>query len=334
MLDILKRYPVVAAIVAALLALTGVGVTVELVDDDRPDQPRTRSVMIRVDGPDRDTKRDDKLVVTPPAQDLVERAEDAPGSLDLGGDLRGADKEPVGLDPAAPLASQEWPGCQTRFVRAFSARAPGVKPRAIGLHYTAGGNLAGLADMLGLTAYSNNTANQVSWHFLIDREGHCFYSVPTNHKAWTISALNSQTVNIEVVGRGNEPDYAGSAGGRKLSQVVRRIGRVHGIPMQLGAVSNCNVTRPGIITHWMGGGCSGGHVDIRAYDIAAVVRRIAKDVKPRITEAERKRRLWARRHEIAHKRLRENCRTRAQVTGSPCRALREYNRALHARLGL
>lgn len=331
MMEHLKRHPWVATLVAALLALVGVSVTIEVVDDNRPDEPRKRSVTVRVDGPDRDTKRDDKIVLGEPAQDLVERAEDAPGSLDLGGDLRGKDGQPVGLDPDAPLAAQSWPGCTTAFVRSFSGRN-GVAPRAIGLHYTAGGNIAGLADMRGLTAYSNNTANQVSWHFLIDREGNCFYSVPTNHKAWTIAGLNSQTVNIEVVGRGNEPDYAGAAGMKKLSRVVRRIGRIHDIPIQLGAVSNCRVTRPGIIAHWQGGPCSGGHVDIRPYEIAAVANRIAKDAKPKITEAERKRRLWARRHEIAHKRLRENCRTTAQKNGSPCRALREYNRALHALL--
>jgi hypothetical protein len=49
------------------------------------------------------------------------------------------------------------------------------------------------------------------------------------------------------------------------------------IPLSLGATDgNCNVTRRGIITHWMGGPCSGGHVDIRPYSITGVIGQIRR----------------------------------------------------------
>jgi N-acetyl-anhydromuramyl-L-alanine amidase AmpD len=114
----------------------------------------------------------------------------------------------------------------------------------------------------------------VSWHFGIDREGHCAYNVPITQKAWTISGLNSQTVNLEIVGTGHEPDYAGP-GIKKVAAVVGRIGRIEHIPLSLGATDgHCNVTRRGIITHWMGGPCSGGHIDIKPYDIVEGDREI------------------------------------------------------------
>jgi hypothetical protein len=54
-------------------------------------------------------------------------------------------------------------GLQDRVRRAFSQRTSPIK--AIALHYTAGPNITGWGDVDGLTGFSNNTANQVSWHF-------------------------------------------------------------------------------------------------------------------------------------------------------------------------
>jgi hypothetical protein len=282
----------ITKILAALLALAAaLGVAIPVLNDG---DGGSTTVTIRVDGGDADRKRDDTIELSEKAQDVAkdtERAEDtidqdepgavavpqAPGDRahpdvapDTTKELRGKDAQPEGVLPQGG-ASQTVPGCSTRFVGSYSARTRSVK--AIGLHYTAGPNSAGLADMNGLTAYSNR--NQVSWHFLIDREGHCYYSVPLSGKAWTIGNLNSETTNIEVVGRGNEGDYAGTAGARKLAQVVRYIGRVQNIPMKLGATDGrCNVTRRGIITHWMGGGCSGGHHDVKPYSITGIIKQI------------------------------------------------------------
>lgn len=264
------------AVVVALL--TG-GLTVVIVNDDGGGGPartttihvgaRASPAAVSVDGPDADTKRDDPLTLSPSAKAVYRAAPTI--APDVVGDMRGSDHTAAGV-VRGPLASQEWPGCKTAFVRSFSQRTSSI--RAIALHYTAGPNIAGWGDNDGLTAFSNNTANQVSWHFSIDREGHCAYNVPIQQKAWTIAGLNSQTVNLEIVGTGHEPDYAG-AGIKRVAAVVARIGRLEHIPLSLGATDgHCNVTRRGIITHWMGGPCSGGHIDIRPHDIVKVIAQI------------------------------------------------------------
>jgi hypothetical protein len=122
---------------------------------------------------------------------------------------------------------------------------------------------------------------------LIDAEGHCYFQVPLGKKAWTIGNLNSETVNIEVIGTGKERTYpAGTAGAEKLRSVVRELGRIYSIPLRLGATDGrCNVTRTGIITHWMGGVCSGGHIDIKPFSITRVVADIAR---PHVSSSDRR----------------------------------------------
>ena len=287
MQDMLKRYPVVAAIVAALLALAGVGVTVELVDDDRPDQPRTRSVTIRVDGPDRDTKRDDKLVVTPPAQGVAEAYEDRPRDLDE--DQPGAaplagtgEQEGIGAIPA-PLGADEIDGCRTRFLQTnFSQRSFGQDAVIwFGLHFTGGRDIPNSrADVDGLTAYGNRSTSRVSWHLNLDKDGNCDYNVPLRLKAWTLGNANSRSINIEVHGSG-EPPYLRPAGFRKLAQIVRQVRRSYPkIKLQVGSIVNCSSGRPGIVTHWQGGPCSGGHTDVKPHSIVMIVRRLRAEFGP------------------------------------------------------
>jgi hypothetical protein len=278
-----------ARLAALLVVLTGGG-AIAITVTTGEQQPRTVTIQVppvvpkavAVDS-NGDGNPNKVLELDTTARRVVEQAARAPERFDLAGDLRGLDNTPVGqLD--APLASPNWPGCSTRMLPTnYSNRTSHV--RAIGLHYTAGANQPGLSDMNGLTAYASSPRAGVSWHFLIDAEGHCYYSVPVGKKAWTIGNLNSQTVNIEVIGRGNERAYpAATAGARKLAQVVQRIGRLYRIPMRLGATSGCSVTRSGIITHWQGGPCSGGHHDIKPYKIDKVVQTIATD---RITSTDR-----------------------------------------------
>lgn len=275
------RDNLIAGLVALALVVVLVFVVVVAGDDATPERdtvtvtaPPAVPVAVGVDGPDADVQPDTAIKLDREAREVNQNATKTPERFDLSGDLRGKDNTPVAKH-TGPLATPNFPGCTTRMLSTnWSNRVSTVK--GVGIHYTAGGNRPGLSDMNGLTAYANSPSAGVSWHFLIDQEGHCYYSVPIGKKAWTIGNLNSETVNIEVVGRGSEPRlFTTDASARKLGQVVRRLGRVYGFPMRLGAVRNCKVTRSGIITHWMGGGCAGGHHDIRPYDIAAVARRIA-----------------------------------------------------------
>lgn len=327
-----KALAAIAALLAVLAGGGALAITI-LPDDERvppatittqlpPVVPQTVGVDSTGDG-----DPDKVLELDAAARAVVTAAAKAPDKLDLAGDLRGADQTPVAqLD--APLASPEWPGCSTRMLPTnWSNRTAAVK--AIGLHYTAGGNIAGLSDMNGLTGFASSPRAGVSWHFLIDAEGHCYYSVPVGKKAWTIGNLNSQTVNIEVIGRGNEPTYpASAAGARKLADVVQRIGRLFSIPMQLGGVSNCQVTRPGIITHWQGGSCAGGHIDIKPYAIDKVVQQIASggcDAKCQRTRSLRARNTAT--HTELHRR---RCAPADQTHSDRCRFLHRRHAALHA----
>lgn len=325
---------IAAALVAAIAAALG---GYELADNQAgpttttPAAPAIIPAAVAVDSTG-DGEPDKALELDAAARGVIDAAAAAPERFDLAGDLRGQDTTPV-AELNAPLASPNWPGCSTRMLPTnWSNRTASVA--AVGLHYTAGPNRAGLSDMNGLTAFASSPRAGVSWHFLIDAEGNCYYSVPVGKKAWTIGNLNSQTVNIEVIGRGNEPAYpASSAGAAKLATVVQRIGRLFNVPMRVGTVSNCRVTRRGIVTHWQGGACSGGHMDIRPYAIDAVVRRIAAGGSTCNAKCQRTRDLRAR-HTATHRELKRRACAPIQDTRSDrCLELRRRDRALHKAAG-
>lgn len=280
--DKFTRWIKLLAVIVAAMGITNI--VIEVTDDgttrviigqaEKPAVP----VAIAVDGPDQNVAPDTPLILDREAREVMQNAQATPERFDLAGDLRGTDESGPVAEVTGPLATPNFPGCTTRMLPTnWSARTVSISQvDGIGVHYTAGGNRPGLSDMNGLTGYASSPVAGVSWHFLIDEEGHCYYQVPLGSKAWTIGNLNSQTVNIEVIGRGNEPSFpAASAGQKKLSQVISRLGKKLDIPMRLGAVSNCTVTKSGVITHWMGGACAGGHHDIRPYSIQTIANRAA-----------------------------------------------------------
>lgn len=325
-----------AAIVAILVALSSAGAF----DDDTLAQPLLAQApvpaAIAVDGADANAEPDKALELDGEAREVIKDVAADPEAHDFGPGLRGPDTTPV-AQHEGPLATPNFPGCTTRILPTnWSDRVvPISQVDAIALHYTAGSNRPGLSDMDGLTGFASSPSAGVSWHFLIDAEGHCYYQVPLQKKAWAIAALNSPTVNIEVIGAGTEGSYpAGSAGSAKLRSVVRRLGAILDIPMRVGAVSNCHVTSPGIITHWMGGPCSGGHIDIKPYDLNQVVRAIAgcdARCKQAKVVADRK-----RRHRATHAAYqREGCRSRLhevkleQLGRKACRELKRRGHRQH-----
>jgi hypothetical protein len=270
---------VVMGVVVAIWA----AVIVDLTAHD--EEPKGQAISFRVDGPDNDRKPDDIVKAGGAAAEVLDQVQETPAQYDFGGNLRGKDPTKEGT-VSGPLAAPEWPGCKTRFTPVnFSSRTAPIKGFA--LHYTASAGRDGWADMNGLAAYIASRAAGVSWHFLVDAEGHCYYMVPVNKKAWTIGNLNSQTINAEIIGTGQEATYAGSAGFQKITKIVRRAASIYGFPVRLGAVSHCIVTRPGIITHWMGGACAGGHVDVKPYNIATIVQRMAAGGEKPLTAAQR-----------------------------------------------
>jgi hypothetical protein len=317
----------VAAVVAfVVLFLVSLGWMLGAVTEDEPAKEKAHvpvPASIAVDGPDKNVTPDTVLPLDVEARNLIRRAAKAPEKFDIAGGLRGDDSTPVAVHEG-PLATPNFPGCTTRILPTnWSNRNGTVK--AVGLHYTAGGNIAGLSDMNGLTGFASSPSAGVSWHFLIDAEGHCYYSVPLNKKAWTIGNLNSETVNIEVIGRGNEPSYpASKAGLNKLASVVRRLAQIYNFPVRVGAVQSCRVTRSGVITHWQGGGCAGGHVDIKPYDLVKVVNAIGTTTTCNLDCQRRKR------HTSAHAEInRRGCAPIDKTRSDRCIFLHRRLNALH-----
>lgn len=193
--------------------------------------------------------------------------------LDRGQEQREALAQRDPLPVVAPLAAPEQRGCVTRYVSNFSSRG-GVRPLIAVVHYTVSPNVAGTADVNSIAAYFDRSSSQASSNYVIDSEGNCLYIVREADKAWTQAAFNPVSVSIEVINTGREPVLSGSAGMAKIAMVLYDVSKRWGLPIQLGAVSGCTVTRRGIVDHQMLGACGGGHHDIAPYSVAAVIRAV------------------------------------------------------------
>jgi peptidoglycan hydrolase-like protein with peptidoglycan-binding domain len=186
--------------------------------------------------------------------------------------------------PPLPVAGAaiSVPGCRTMFIHSYSSRH-GVRPTQFWLHYTASPNITGWGDVLSIVHYF--TTVEASSHFVLDREGHCAYIVPIEQKAWTQMAANAFGINFEIIDTGREKTYLDPAGETKLRAVLHYLSRVTGIPLRKGAVAGCSPTRSGIVTHWMGGLCSGGHVDLKPFDITHEIAKLVGTTTPASTTA-------------------------------------------------
>lgn len=281
--------PPAPRLVAVFLALlvAGLALTIVVADDDGDGRPG--SVTIRVDGRDRDTVRDERIVLSPNAVKALEAAQAMPAEAVPEGELdaitlrEADDTDPEGV-LEGPLAAQDFPGCRTAFVRNYSSRH-GASVRIIVWHYTVSAE-RGEASQNALTAYANNPRNGVSWHFLIGRSGgRCSYNVPLTQKAWTQGNANPFSVGIEVEATGQEGAYVTGAGERKLLAVTREVGRRFDIPMRRGRVVDCRPVTSGIVTHADLGACGGGHHDIGPFTDAP--RLVAALAPPQVTGTDR-----------------------------------------------
>jgi hypothetical protein len=225
------------------------------------------------------------------------------------------------LPLVTPDAAPEQRGCATRTASNRSSRR-GVRPRLFVLHYTVSPNRAGLSDMNAVQSLANRASAQVSWTYLIDHEGHCYYAVPESQKPWTQATFNPVSISVEVINTGRESSYAGREGLRKLALVVSDSTRRWDIPLQLGRVSGCTVTRAGVIDHRRLGACGGGHTDIEPpYSVEQVLR-----AAQRARGVNRKLVKWQRSHRIAHAKVRQPGCSGNSYCG---RHYRSRNRKLH-----
>lgn len=277
-------------LIAAFIALiVAVGITVAIVDDNGDGRPDRLTVTLG--------GHDDAPAGVPagPAELTLDE-----GGVDSLADVRDSDaagheglddETPAGV-PAAeleaaarqqerlaesntlpdltPLAAPFQAGCATRLVGNYSSRN-GVRPRVIVAHYTVSRNRPGADDVDAIAAYFNSPSSQASSHYVIDADGNCRYLVRETSKAWTVAAGNPVSLNVEHIAYGDEPDLANAGGYAKSGRVYAAMARRWDIPLQRGAVSNCVVTRPGIVQHYDFGLCGGGHHDVTPFDVGKLV---------------------------------------------------------------
>lgn len=269
------RVPVSAWVLAAIAVLLfAFGVVVHEDDGGGPEV----APAVTVDGPDRDTVRNDVLPLSEVAVAELERAEsatDRPGDThrELAGPLREPDdRGPVGV-LEGPLAAQEFPGCRTAFVHNYSSRG-GQRVRIIVWHQTVSRE-RGWASQNALTAMANRPSSGVSWHFLIGATGGlCTFSVPLHMKAWTQGNANPFSIGIEVERYGDEGSYVTGAGERKLLAVTRELGRRFDIPMRKGRVVDCRPVTSGVVEHSDLGRCGGGHADVTPWATGPLLEKL------------------------------------------------------------
>jgi N-acetyl-anhydromuramyl-L-alanine amidase AmpD len=136
----------------------------------------------------------------------------------------------------------------------------GVKPQLIVLHSTEGTNVTGLGDLTGLGSWFATKSAQVSSHVATDAEGNSARFVADGDKAWHCARYNSLSLGIEQVGKAAQTSWA-EAQQRETARWMAYWSRLHGIPLQKGAVANGVVTRPGVLRHSELGPLGGGHSD-------------------------------------------------------------------------
>jgi hypothetical protein len=294
--------PTVRTVVAAIVAaLVGIGVTFAVTTGTDEGGRATRTVQVRVGGgpiiPPPQTKVDTNgqkpgvqpgVVNAPPDARVQagaglddhqgERNETPPGvtpaQLEAGRQQQERLAQNDQLPTVSPFTAPSERGCTTALVRNYSTRR-GVKPRIFVLHYTVSPNRPGIGDVNAVVNLFNTPSFAASSNYVIDREGNCKYIVRESDKAWAQAAANSLAISVEVINSGREPSYISGAGLTKLATVMADATKRWSIPLQIGAVSGCTVTRAGIVTHQMLGACGGGHVDISPYGTSVVEQVIA-----------------------------------------------------------
>lgn len=187
-------------------------------------------------------------------------------------------------DHPTPLATPE-PKVVTSYVKNYSARVAGARPLLLVVHDTESPNAAGLADVQAIRAWFNNPASQASSNYTTDADGNTIAMVPDTAKAWTQAAFNSYAISDEMIGYASQKSWPTSQL-LEVANIFAHEAAKWGIPIRLGAVSGCTVTRAGIVDHLMLGACGGGHhdngPDFPMARFIALVSQYADSLKPRI----------------------------------------------------
>ena len=145
------------------------------------------------------------------------------------------------------------PSHSTHLVRNYSERRAPVL--AVAVHSTESTDIPGsTVDLGAIRAWFDNPDSQASSHIGIDGDGNTELWVHSHHKAWTIGAANSWTVNIEFIARAAQgPALWEDAQIRQGARWAAYWALRYGIPAQKANCRNinglCVCTRKGVIRH-------------------------------------------------------------------------------------
>jgi len=168
-----------------------------------------------------------------------------------------------------PLATPQ-PARIVRYVVNQSSRN-GAHPLLLVVHSTESPNALGLQDVYAIANYFNIPRVQASSNYTTDAEGNTIEMVPTSAKAWTQAYFNGVAISDELIGRAAQTSWPETQL-RTVAEIFAHDAAQYGIPIREGAVSNCTVTRSGILEHLNLGACGGGHHDAGpAFPIARFV---------------------------------------------------------------
>lgn len=264
---------VAAALLAAVLAV-GVTIVVTPSPSPTPGHKPLHTVTVHLGGPGHapvalDAQAQTALAAAktnPPAEtDVHETATPAPAALNAANRLAPASQPAIPARP--PQAAPSVKGCTTALVRNYSSRN-GAKVVLGVIHWT-----GSWAPGPSIVRWFDTPAAEASSNEITDQAGHCWLAVPEYEKAWTQAAANPWAVSVEIVNPGVLPLFRTTAARRAVLRLI--VGWHHrwGIPYQRGAVNgSCVPTRPGFLAHRDLGICGGGHPDVGATDLGALIR--------------------------------------------------------------
>jgi N-acetyl-anhydromuramyl-L-alanine amidase AmpD len=155
---------------------------------------------------------------------------------------------------------RKWPDVRVRLNVACQSERHGQRPEIIVVHSTEGHNVPGDTDLRGLAEFFNRISTQASSHAATDADGHSSRMVRDHMKAWHVAWFNPVSLGIEQIGFAAQHSWPD----KQLRETARWIAywsRVHGIPIQKGAVSGGQVIRRGVVRHSDLGFIGGGHHD-------------------------------------------------------------------------
>lgn len=341
----LRRALLVLAAIAVLAILGGLFALIAGIGDDEPKPPPAKTVTLG--GPGHKT-----VTLPPAAQAIVKDAQaddskppPASGVGDTESNLNAPDPPPAVIDasqdlqppgqpdvPAnVPLAAANVQGCTTRLVRNYSSRRGA--PVLLGvIHWTGSRPTPGSpASGLAIVSWFDQPAAQASSNEITDQDGRCWLTVAESQKPWTNAQYNPWSVTVEIVNQGVQPLFQNTRARGAVLGLMRGWHARWKLPYRRAVVTQngCRVVRSGFIDHKALGSCGGGHPDVGAFNLDALIREAAQ-ADNCTAKCRRAQDLRTRLSATVKELRRRNCAPPATTRSDRCKTLHRRRAAIHA----